>query len=239
MLTRRGFLKAAGGVSAAAVGLGLYDGEIVSGKEQGKPITTTPDLPWPYVELDEEETRKRGYEAYFSGCACCAGAFYAIISQLKEKVKYPYTFIPMDMMFYGAGGAGVKSLCGALNGSAAAMNLAAGTEKIFGLEKALIEWYETTELPTGDFEPKSVAGSPLCYDSVYNWCEAWCDEEPSSTGCDFDECWKTDKKRERCARVVGDTAAKAVELLNAELIYGEDLGAFGVPPELEGCLKLK
>lgn len=67
------------------------------------------------MKLDPEYTRKIGHYAYhMGGTGCSTAAFYAIISQLKEKVKYPYIFIPIDMMFYGAGGVGLQgSLCGA------------------------------------------------------------------------------------------------------------------------------
>ncbi|MFP3909643.1 MAG: C-GCAxxG-C-C family (seleno)protein [Halobacteriota archaeon] len=218
MLTRRGFLKVAGGLSAAAVGLGLYDGETVNPAPKAKAQAS--ELPWPYEKLDVEYTRKLGHLGYYMGLGCSTGAFYGIVSQLQEDVGDPWTLIPMEMMTYGSGGgAGWGATCGALNGAAAAINLAAGGAQ-GGLVNELFGWYTVTPFPTDESNStaenedflaegyleeslvQTVSDSPLCHVSVTKWLK--------ESGHGFDE-----YRKERCARVVGDTAAKAVELLNA------------------------
>ncbi|MFP3909178.1 MAG: C-GCAxxG-C-C family (seleno)protein, partial [Halobacteriota archaeon] len=156
MLTRRGFLKVAGGLTAAALGMGCSEQEAslttptpTAAPTQKQTPEATPDLPWPYVKLDVEKTRKLGHLGYHKGLHCAAGAFYAVVSQLKEEVGYPYTQIPMDMVAYGAGGvAGWATLCGAINGGACAINLVAGPEEQKALVNELVGYYTTAEFPT-------------------------------------------------------------------------------------------
>ncbi len=110
--------------------------------------------------------------------------------------------------------AGISSLCGALNGAAAAMFLVTGAvdrEKrgeAFEMIQELFNWYEQEALP--NYRPKnpkyeikgSVSKSPLCHVSVTRWCKA--------TG--FKSFSK--ERDERCGWVTASTAKYAVELLN-------------------------
>ncbi|MFP4558603.1 MAG: twin-arginine translocation signal domain-containing protein, partial [Archaeoglobaceae archaeon] len=71
MLTRRGFLKVAGGLTAAALGMGCSEQEgslttptSTAAPTQNQTPEATPDLPWPYVKLDVEKTRKLGHLGY-------------------------------------------------------------------------------------------------------------------------------------------------------------------------------
>ena len=67
------------------------------------------------------------------------------------------------------------------------------------------------------------SGSPLCHVSVTKWCRA--------SGFDIG----SPEQIERCARVAGDVAAKAVELLNAQedgLFQGE----YVMPESTAECL---
>lgn len=170
-----------------------------------------PQLPWTYVELDPAETAKLGYEYYFSHGGCASAAYLAIVSQLKEKVGYPWSTLPDDMWRYGAGGAaGWGTLCGALNSTAMVLGLAAGTKDGNAMINELYEWYSSTELPTKAHEAyckypnqiTTVPRSPLCHISV----SVWSNQAGVSAS--------SPEKLDRCAKVSGDTAAKAVSMLN-------------------------
>lgn len=240
-------MKVAGALSAAALGLGC------AGKEGVSPTptpTSTPtpsptpeptELPWPYEKLDVERTRKLGHLGYCKGLHCASGAFYAIVGQLQEKVGHPWTQVPIKMYHYGAGGvAGWTTLCGALNGSAGAINLATGEDKM-PLVNELMGWYTVTPFPSDESnryakdhaflveEYKSdevlvqtVSGSPLCHVSVTNWCE----KSGYASG--------SSERSERCARLTGDVAARAVEMLNAWK-DGTFEPEFELSAETEGC----
>lgn len=242
-------MKVAGGLTVAALGLGCAENG-----ETTTPTTTPtaaptetqtpeaiPDLPWPYEKLDVEETRKLGHLGYHKGLHCAAGTFYAIVSQLKEKVGYPYTQIPMDMVYYGAGGvAGWASLCGTINGGSCAINLVAGPEEQGALVNELVGYYTTAEFPTNesnqlaqngafladdyidDSIEQSVSGSTLCHVSVTRWCV----KTGHASGDPI--------RSERCARVAGDMAAKVVEILNAWK-DGTFEPQFELSSETQGC----
>jgi len=240
MLTRRRFLEFVGTMAAVAI-LGC------AGREEVTPTPTTavtptptptptpqqaPELPWPYVKLDVEKTRRLGYLGYHNGLHCAAGAFYAIVSQLQEKVGYPWTQIPVEMYHYGAGGVtGWAVLCGALNGAGGAINLAAGKDAK-KIVNELMGWYTEFPFPSDESNsyrdygigelPKSVSGSTLCHVSVTRWCEV----SGYASG--------SKERSERCARLAGDVAAKAVELLNAWK-DGKFEPTYKLPDETQSC----
>jgi hypothetical protein len=234
MVSRRDFLKKSllGVIGLAALSkmpkLGIAE------------AAEAPPLPWPYVKLDPEETRKLGHLGYYA-FECGAGAFWAIAVQLKEKVGYPWTLLPipgkdevlklvnegehmLGFFHYGFGGAvGWGSLCGALNGSLLAINMVVkDKEALTEIGRLLLRWYETTPLPSekansygvnhqfypkklksSKWLPQSVSHSVLCHVSVGNWCRV----SGYASG--------SPERSERCGRLTGDTAAMAVELLNA------------------------
>ena len=132
------------------------------------------------------------------------------------------------MLAYGKSGvAGYGTLCGALNGAAAAIGLYLGTANKKAPESKardkliaeLFAWYEQAQLPafkpTADQAaqvkgkaidmPATCARSVLCHRSVGVWCK--------SSG----HCASSKERSERCARLTGDVAKKTVELLNAHL----------------------
>ena len=142
-------------------------------------------------------------------------AFEGIIGELKKEAGYPYILIPTEMFIFGEGGvAGTSTLCGALNGSAAAIFLVTGAvdpkkrAEAFEMIRELFNWYEQTALP--DYRPKSpkfeikpsVSKSPLCHVSVTKWCKA----------AGFKSFSK--ERDERCGWLTASTAKYAVELLN-------------------------
>lgn len=178
----------------------------------GTKATAAPAWPWPYQKLDPEKVRKLGYEGYYEG-GCMYGAATAIISTLQQEVGYPFTLIPVDMLRYGEGGtAGWGTLCGSLNGSSAAINLVCGKGVYAPLVNELLGWYSEFPFPSKEHEAYSkfqnqvqnVSGSPLCHVSVTEWCK--------TAGKKVSD----PERLDRCAKLTGDVAAKAVELLNAQ-----------------------
>ncbi len=165
--------------------------------------------------LDVEYTRQLGYNGYkgitIDGVThkhCAFATFYAIISQLAEIVGSPYSEIPPQMMEWANGGvAGFGSFCGALNGACAAVGLICSNDDAKGFISDLLSWYAETPLPSNIIAPtgilpQSVAKGNLCHMSVTNWCLASGYASGSSA------------RSERCARLAGDVAAKAVKMLN-------------------------
>ncbi|WP_227763597.1 C-GCAxxG-C-C family (seleno)protein [Zhaonella formicivorans] len=190
-----------------------------------------PSFPWPYVKLDPEAAYKDGYDFYFSKGGCMPSAALAIIKQLREKVGYPYTLLPDEMFKYGSGGAGGwGTLCGALNGALLVMNLV--DPKYADILEELMGWYTTFPFPSSKHEAyakfkgqiTTVANSPLCHASVSKWCVA--------AGAKVN----SPEKYDRCAKLSGDVAAKAIELLNAKLIDKNFTKSYTVPAEFAACM---
>lgn len=227
--SRRDFLRKAGTYSAATT-VGLAGGVGLASPAE---VAAQAKHPFGYPEegLDVEKTRELGYQG-FKGMilkdgtrhgGCAFGAFNAIIGQLAEVVGAPYTTIPTQMMDWaGAGVVGFGTLCGTLNGAAAAIGLVCDGREARGFISDLMTWYSESPLPTNLLAPtgelpQSTAESNLCHVSLTHWCRA------SGLASASPE------RAERCARVSGDVAAKAVELLNH--------GALGlqVPSEKTTC----
>jgi hypothetical protein len=237
-LTRKEFItsaaKYAAGISAGVAGLSLLSAEKTrAGAEEFT-------WPWPYQKLDPEHVRVLGHDSFWEK-ACSYAAFKAIIHALAEKVGEPFTLIPPEIMIYGHGGAaGWGTICGALNGASAAICLVADKETSDKLINELIGWYTQTEFPTDKSNeyavnhvfadqrydqalPKSVCGSPLCHPSVTEWCIA--------SGFKVSDI----ARKERCARLAGDVAAYAVELLNQH--FDSVFTPIYVPPEsIAACM---
>ena len=227
--SRRDFIKNAG-TYGAATGIGLAGGVGLATPEVVAAQATHP-FGYPEGGLDVEKTRRLAYDG-FKGieladgtrhAGCAFGAFNAIIGQLAEVVGAPYTTIPLQMMDWaGAGVVGFGTLCGTLNGASAAIGLVCNGSDARAFISDLMTWYSETPLPTnllaptGDL-PQSIAESNLCHVSLTHWSRT----SGFASG--------SPERAERCARVSGDVAAKAVELLND--------GALGlqVPSEKTPC----
>jgi len=225
--SRREFLKTSvcSAVAGAAVGTGLS----IMGAKEAKATIAHP-FGYPVSGLDVEVTRQLGYDGY-KGIAidgvvhkhCSFATFNAIISQLANVVGNPYDTIPTQMMEWASGGGvGFSTFCGALNGACAAIGLVCSNADASAFISDLLSWYAETPLPTNLFAPtgdlpQSVAGGNLCHMSVTNWCLASGYASGSS------------ERSERCARLAGDVAAMAVDMLNN--------GAFGlqVPGDKTVC----
>ena len=241
-LSRRNFFKQSG-ILATGVALGIGGISAVSGNAKGNPVESALSLPWPYETLDVETARKLGYLGYYKN-ECSAGTFYGILWPLREKIGHPYDSFPIEppniMSFGGGGVAGWATLCGALNGAAAA-NLVTKNHK--PIINELLGWYSDASFPSdkaNEYASKhqfpvkkyksdkvlteSVAKSPLCHASVSNWCKA----SGYASG--------SRERSERCARVAGDVAAHAVALLNLDA-EGKFKPTYKFSTEVAGCRK--
>ncbi|WP_242343782.1 C-GCAxxG-C-C family (seleno)protein [Anaeromyxobacter terrae] len=165
-------------------------------------------VPWPYVTLDPDRVASRAFSAYEQG-HCMFGAFDALVGSVADKLGDPYASFPFDVMKYGAGGVnGWATICGALNGSAAAFELL--SREPGPLVDALFGWYEREPLPdlvlktAAHPNVQSIAGSPLCHTSVSRWCETSGKKSFSA------------ERKERCGILTASVARRAAELLNAQ-----------------------
>jgi hypothetical protein len=233
-LSRRGLLKE-GGVfllGAAVGGLSLsHPGDLARATAVKQ---ETIEVPWPYKKLNPEVVAEKAYDGYYKG-ACCYGVFESIIGELRAEIGAPYTMVPTSMMIFGEGGiAGVASVCGALNGAAAAIFLVTGKmdkkerEVAFSLTRELFNWYEQVPLP--DYRPpkpkyeivKSVSRSTLCHASVSNWCKTAKVKAFSK------------ERSERCGWLTSSVAKYTVELLNANA-EGSFKGIHKLSKEVQSC----
>jgi len=208
---RRRFGRIVG--SAAGVlalgGAGVAGAAAVERKREGE-ARRLRTVPWPFARLEPDAIAVRAFEGYARG-ECMYGAFEALAGSIAERLGPPFTSFPFDLMRYGAGGIeGWGTICGALNGAAAAMRLLSPKPK--ELVDALFTWYEREPLPDlqlrkASFVPvASVAGSPLCHTSVSRWCEAA--KKPSYSA----------ERQERCGVLVACVARRAAELLDAQAL---------------------
>lgn len=173
---------------------------------------------WTYEPLDPDETAALAYRLYPDG-SCMYASFRSIVESVGKirSEKYPdervhWESFPYAMMFYGRGGIhDTGSICGVLNGCAAAISLlvpdrksaAAMTGELFGYyESAKLPLFIPSESKFSSIE-QSVSESVLCHISVSRW-RAESDAEIESP-----------RRKERCKRLTADGVKKAVELLNA------------------------
>jgi hypothetical protein len=238
-LTRKEFLAdaakytvgAAAGVAALST---VFGNDLMAGEN------AVVSWPLPYAQLDVEKVRKAGHDAYWSGKGCSYGAFQALMGEMRTLVGEPYNSIPSEIMIYGhGGGAGWGGLCGALNGPAAFVSLVCTKARADVINNELFGWYSESLFPSDLSNQYAVAGayadnrlnealaqnksgSILCHVSVTEWCKA--------TNIAVGDT----KRKERCARVTGDVAAKTAELLNAEF-QGQFTPVFTSPQSVTTC----
>jgi len=237
-LTRKEFLANGAKLAVGAVaGIGIMNS---LGAKTLRPQGALVDWPWPYQQLDTEKVRILGHDNFWSSGSCSYGAFHAIIQALRDAVGDPYTSLPTEMLIYGyGGGVGWGTLCGALNGPAAAISLVCVKARSDVIINELFGWYTQTNLPADTSNtyatehrftdtrydqvlPQNMSGSPLCHASVTEWCKH-AHFTATST-----------ERKERCARLTGDVAAYAVKLLNDE--FGGTFTPTYVPPStIAGC----
>lgn len=210
---RRRFVTSLAGLGALA---GLAGAAAPAGAQQAVapaagpalPVDALSRVPWPYQPLDPDATALAAYRTYQKGL-CMRGVFEPIVGQVAARLGPPYTALPFAMFGYGAGGVGGwGTLCGTLNGAAAAFSLLSGNPG--PLIASLFAWYESDALPDHPLaEARSpilpvVAGSVLCHASVARWCAA------------AGKTIASPERFERCGMLAAAVARKAVLLLNAQ-----------------------
>ncbi|MBI4535952.1 MAG: C-GCAxxG-C-C family protein [Ignavibacteriae bacterium] len=238
-ITRKEFLKT-GGKYATGVAIGIGTVQLLTESETQAHILSTP-WPWPYQQLDVEQVRILGHDAYWSGKGCCYGAFHALAEKLRLAIGTPWTDLPSEIMIYGhGGGVGWGTLCGALNGAGAIISMVLQKARSDVLVNELFGWYTQVLFPTDisnqyavnhiftvnmydQILPQNMSGSPLCHASVTEWCNV-AYFTVSST-----------ERKERCARLTGDVAAYAAKILNDELL-GTFTPLYVPPATIAACM---
>ncbi|GAB4298462.1 MAG: hypothetical protein Kow0098_23730 [Ignavibacteriaceae bacterium] len=238
-LTRKEFLSNA---SKAAVGLTAVAGVsslITTASTKAKPVISA--WPWPYTELNADDVRIQAHYLYWNDKDCCSGVFGSLVNALAAALGDPWTGLPMEIMLFGrGGGVGWGNLCGTLNGGAALISLVTEKAASGPLITELWGWYTTEALPSvtanqfatsgqylvhnyDDELPSNISGNPLCHVSVTDWCNV-AGKKVSDV-----------ERKERCARISGDIAAKTVEILNAHFA-GSFTPTYVDPPTVTDCL---
>jgi hypothetical protein len=256
--TRRDFLKTAGNMAVGAIAFGGISSLTscaakdvqnvvlqptsstpplapVTVTATANPVTVTATaasvaLPWPYKKLDSVAAAERAYVGYSNG-GCMYGAFEGIVGELRAGVGAPYDTFPTAMTKYGgAGVSGWGTLCGALNGIAAALYLFLPQTAANLIINEVFGWYGATALP--DYNPlkpkfatmkKSIADSQLCHQSVTKWCKAsgFITSSP--------------ERADRCAWLTASVVRYTVDLTNKQA-DGAFKQTFVVPASVTSCL---
>lgn len=204
-------LGAAAGFSGAAALAGALAGAPPPSAPSGEkpvPLEAMGRVPWPYLPLDPEAVAEAAFRVYQKGL-CMRAVFEPLVGAVAARLGPPFTALPFGMFGYGAGGvSGWGTLCGTLNGGAAAFALLSPNPA--PLISALFAWYESESLPDvvvpgGRFETaRAVAGSVLCHASVAKWCAV----SGKTIG--------SPERFERCGVLAACVARKATLLLNAQ-----------------------
>lgn len=220
--SRRDFLVKAGTLTAGMA----VAGSILGSANTANAAPTA--LPFPFKNtssvFDLERIRKRGYDYYFTKGGCMSAAAVSLLDELRTTGAGDiWNSIPDDLFKYGAGGiTSWGTLCGALNGALYILQLTMGPGSDF--DKAaneLMAWYTRFPFPSATsakydhygISPKhvqTISYSPLCHNSVSRWCK----EATSATQYDRSIGVNSNEKKDRCAKLSGDVAAKAALLLN-------------------------
>ena len=206
--SRREFLKLAGKGVLGAAALSTVPAMLPALAEG----VEAPAWPWAYKKLDKDAVMKHGYECFYSHGGCCAGAVAAVVELLAEEYGYPYNQLNARMFADGAGGYGAATLCGSLGGACAIFGLFCEANEARELRDQLYAWYKDHAFPSYQPEMESittVSGAIECAVSVGNYMKA--------TGYEMGD----PGRKARCAAVTGETAAKAVELLNIHFGFEE------------------
>jgi len=178
---------------------------------------------WKYAPIDPIKAADDSYAGFKDG-ACHYTSFRAIVTNVAQALQatgHPqearlaenYLAFPFYMMVYGqAGLAFYGSLCGAINGCAAAISIfVPNRADKYAMIQDLNVYHEKTPLPIyvpkvdhypGNM-PTSVAKSILCHPTLAQW--------RKSTKTNFED---AAHRVDRCNRLTSDTVIRTVRLLN-------------------------
>lgn len=225
---RRRFVKIALGAGAVAAAAG--GGGVALAKAKAATDAKLAVLPWPKIALAPDQVAARALEAMRRG-GCGFAVFDALAGSAAEKLGDPYTRFPFAMLRFGAGGIqGWGTACGCLTGAAAAFELLSPAPA--PLTDALFAWYASEPLPNLSLPSaafplvSTVAGSPLCRDSVARWSAA--------AGQPLD----APARLERCTMLAASVARRAAELLAAQAA-GKPLPGAGAGGPHRTCAELR
>lgn len=211
----------------AGIGGATLLGRTLAAGTPAVPTSPMAKVPWPYRPLDPDATAQRAFEAY-NRHHCMYGTFESIVGAVSEKLGAPYTDFPFEMFTYGMGGVdGWGTLCGALNGCSAAIQLLSAHPE--PLIDELYRWYEGAPLPNVSVKGakfptvQSVSGSPLCHPSIAKWCEASGKKAYSP------------ERAERCGVLAASVARKTVLMLNDQA-FGKFVPVTQVDDRTRTCM---
>lgn len=213
----------------------------------GTPKEVTLGGGWKYLPIDPKKTADDSYDLFKDG-ACHYASFRAIVTNVADALlltgkendailAQTYLAFPFYMMVYGqAGLAYYGSLCGALNGCAAALSVFVPDVKDkFALIQDLAVYYEETPMPIyvpkvdnyPEKMPPNAAKSILCHLSLDKWIK--------SSGTNL----KGYTRVERCIRITCDMVIRTVELLNKyHAVRPEAMTALTpLLPETQSCIQ--
>lgn len=252
-ISRRSFLTTA---SALAVGAGIAR---LPGTAEA--ADALPTLPWtqyyPTAGLDVEAVREAAYCLNFGtpgGCGYAASQVLinalgdALALQIPAPDTNPWKLLPKGLYAFASGGMlGWGTICGSLSGVLGVMNML-GVHGTLG--NALMDYFCSAELPTGElvgWDPPdavwpgvptpwstvaTVSHSPLCHNSVSNWAATagvplWVTKDGKTV--------PSPAKSNRCALLVADIVAKAVELMNDKFLRSMTPASWTVPASYKTC----
>jgi hypothetical protein len=205
--SRRGVLLGAGRLLTGTAGLAMVStiGQGLLSKTNAK---EAPKWPWRYKKIDPARAAKLAYEGYYVG-ACCYGVVSGILIPLRDEIGEPYTSLPLEAFHFGHSGVvGWGTTCGTIIGAGIATGFIAGKPGEDILNK-VISWYCVTSLPNyspvnprANIKTTSKSDSPLCHISAGRWMKR--------EGVPFG----STPRKERCARLAADVAAKTATFLN-------------------------
>jgi hypothetical protein len=181
---------------------------VAPGTDKPVPLDALSRVPWPYQPLDPDGVAQEAFQVYQKGL-CMRAVFEPIVRGVATRLGSPYTALPFAMFGYGAGGVGGwGTLCGTLNGAAAAFALLSANPN--PLVASLFAWYEgdaiPDHVPAGGRFPNvpAVGGSVLCHASVAQWCRV------------AKKTLASPERFERCGMLAASVARRAVTLLNSQ-----------------------
>jgi hypothetical protein len=224
-ITRRKLVTMLGGAAGVSV-TATFVAHADRADTTKDPSEVLAKVPWPYKLLDPDKVAQRGFDGYKKD-HCMYGGFESITGTVAEQLGTPYTNFPFSMFHYGLGGVyNWATLCGAVNGACAAIQLLSPNPE--PLIDSLMTWYEHQALP--NFYPKgakfpevrSVAGSPLCHQSIAHWTTA------------ANKVASSPERLERCGTLTASVARQAVILLNDQAASKPI--TFVLPKETQACI---
>jgi hypothetical protein len=184
-----------------------------------------PAYPLEYKQLDPQKVLEEGYKRLYTHGGCGGGAFSAIVDVMGEEYGYPYNQFNGSMFANAAAGYGVGAICGSLAGACAAIGVFCGPADARALRDDLFTWYKQHSFPQYQPEYQSVttvSGSVQCADSVGHYMQ--------ETNLQMGDAARV----ARCAAVTGETAAKAVELLNKHFGFSTEEVVLVDNPDAQG-----